>query len=319
MDLNHVVAFVRVVESGSFTAAAKTLGLPKSSVSRSIAQLEQDLGVRLLHRTTRKLHLTDAGVAFHNRVARALLDIDEATSAASDLQRELRGPIRLTAPVDLGVWAIAGTVARFVRKYPHVRIEVRLSGRIVDLIGESFDLAVRAGPIRDESLIARRVGSVELGLYASRKYIARHGKPKTISDVASHDCIVLMTEGGPMPWTLTSDATKEEIVIEPRGAISSDDISFLKKSALAGGGVALLPLFLTEREVASGKLVRLLPEWRLSSSALHIVYPTARYVPQRVVVFRDFLVKELGEITSRCDQIDRARKQRHNSGAENRG
>src|SRR5687767_7882625 len=111
MDLNHVSAFVRVVQDGSFTAAAKALGLPKSSVSRSIAQLEQDLGVRLLHRTTRKLHLTDAGTAFHNRVSRALADIDEATSAAADLQRELRGPVRVTAPVDLGVWAIASIVA----------------------------------------------------------------------------------------------------------------------------------------------------------------------------------------------------------------
>src|SRR6185295_7532882 len=124
MDLNHIAAFVRVVKDGSFTAAARALKLPKSSVSRSIAQLEQDLGVKLLHRTTRKLHLTEAGTVFHTRVARALADIDEATSTTADLQTELRGPIRLTAPVDLGVWAVAGILARFVRKYPGVRVDV---------------------------------------------------------------------------------------------------------------------------------------------------------------------------------------------------
>jgi DNA-binding transcriptional LysR family regulator len=122
LDLNHVTAFVRVVQDGSFTAAARALGLPKSSVSRSVAQLEHDLGVRLLHRTTRKLHLTDAGTAFHDRVARALADIDEATTATSDLQRDLRGTIRISAPFDLGVWAVAGIVTRFVKRNAGVSI-----------------------------------------------------------------------------------------------------------------------------------------------------------------------------------------------------
>lgn len=304
MDLNHVSAFVRVVQDGSFTAAARALGLPKSSVSRSIAQLEQDLGVRLLHRTTRKLHLTDAGTAFHNRVSRALADIDEATAAASDLQRELRGSIRVTAPVDLGVWAVAPIVARFVRRHPTVNIEVRLSSRIVDLVSENFDLAVRAGPVRDESLIARRAGSLDLGLYASSRYVARRGAPKTIAELEEHDLVILRTDAGTMSWKLTS-ASGEEQAIEPRGAIAADDISFLKKAVLAGGGIALLPLFLVPREEQSGKLVRVLPEWRFSGSMLHVVYPSARYVPQRVVAFRDYLVAELGKIAARCEQVER--------------
>lgn len=304
MDLNHVSAFVRVVQDGSFTAAARALGLPKSSVSRSIAQLEQDLGVRLLHRTTRKLHLTDAGTAFHNRVARALADIDEATAAASDLQRELRGSIRVTAPVDLGVWAVAPIVARFVRRHPTVNIEVRLSSRIVDLVAENFDLAVRAGPVRDESLIARRAGSLDLGLYASSRYVARRGAPKTIAELDEHDLVILRTDAGTMSWKLTS-ASGEERSFEPRGSIAADDISFLKKAVLAGGGIALLPLFLVPREEQSGKLVRVLPDWRFSGSMLHVVYPSARYVPQRVVAFRDYLVRELGKIAARCEQVER--------------
>lgn len=301
VDLNHVTAFVRVVQDGSFTAAAKALGLPKSSVSRSIAQLEEDLGVRLLHRTTRKLHLTDAGTAFHDRVARALADIDEATNAASDLQRELRGVIRVSAPVDIGVWAIAGIVARFVRKYPNVNVEVRLSSRIVDLTTEGFDLAVRAGKLRDQSLIARRVGTLEMGLYASSKYLERHPAPKTLDDLDAHDAIVLLTESGPLKWSLKSE-TGEERTIDPRGSVSADDISFMKKAVLAAGGIALLPLFLCAREEQSGKLVRVLPSWRLGGSEMHVVYPSARYVPQRVIAFRDHLVKGLSALSQRCSK-----------------
>jgi DNA-binding transcriptional LysR family regulator len=305
MDLNHVTAFVRVVQDGSFTAAAKALGLPKSSVSRSVAQLEQDLGVRLLHRTTRKLHLTDAGTAFHNRVSRALADIEEATSAASDLQNELRGPVRITAPVDLGVWAVASIVARFVRRHPDVKVEVRLTSRVVDLVGEGFDLAVRAGPLRDESLIARRVGGLELRLFASSRYVARRGVPRTLAELDDHDCVLLRTDTGTLAWELMRGTTDppETVIVQPkRTAILANDISFLKKAILAGGGIALLPEFFTGREEHSKKLVRILPEWRMPGSNLHVAYPSARYVPQRVIVFRDFLVKELGSLSSRCEQ-----------------
>lgn len=300
MDLNHVSAFVRVVQDGSFTAAARALGLPKSSVSRSIAQLERDLGVRLLHRTTRKLHLTDAGTAFHARVAPALADIDEATTAASDLQRDFRGSIRITAPVDIGVWAIAPIVARFVRRHPTVNVEVRLSGRVVDLMAEGFDLAVRAGVIRDESLIARRIGALELGLYASSRYVERRGVPTRLADLEHHDCLLLRNEAGPMPWRLTSRSGAEETAL-PRGAISADDISFLKKAVLAGGGIALLPSFFVPREERSGKLVRVLDDWRLAGSVLHVVYPSVRYVPVRVIAFRDYLLRELGKLSLHCD------------------
>jgi len=305
LDLNHVTAFVRVVQDGSFTAAAKALGLPKSSVSRSVAQLEQDLGVRLLHRTTRKLHLTDAGAAFHDRVALALAAIDEARERGKDFQRELRGFVRVTCPVDLGVWAVAGIVARFVRKHPTVNIEVRLGSRVVDLVSEGFDLAVRAGKLRDQSLIARRVGNLELGLYASSKYVARHGAPASLDDLVKHQCVLLHTDNGPMTWKLTGPKD-EERSLEPRGAISSDDISFMKKSVMAAGGIALLPLFLCSREERAGKLVRLLPDWRLGGSDLHVVYPSTRYVPQRVVAFRDFLVKELSALSARCEKVEKA-------------
>lgn len=305
MDLNHVSAFVRVVRDGSFTAAAKSLGLPKSSVSRSVAQLEQDLGVRLLFRTTRKLHLTDAGTAFYERVARALVDIEEASSTASDHQEKMRGQIRVTAPLDFGVWALASIIARFVKKHPGIEIDVALTGRIVDLVAEGFDLAVRAGPVRDESLIARRAGNVESGLYASSRYVARHGLPKTIDEVAKHKCIVFrpMVQSG---VKLVSRSGVEEPV-RMRGSISADDMSFIKKAILAGAGIGLVPDFLCGREERAGKVVRILPEWSLSGAQLNVVYPSARFVPQRVVAFRDFLIRELNTISRKCDGIREAK------------
>jgi DNA-binding transcriptional LysR family regulator len=308
MDLNRVAAFARVVHDGSFTAAAKALGVPKSSVSRSVAQLEQDLGARLLHRTTRKLHLTEAGSAFYERVARALSDIDEATSVASDAQAQPRGLVRVTAPMDIGVWALAPIVARFVREQPTIQIEVSLSNRHVDLVGDGFDLAVRAGPIRDQSLVARRVGTIEVGFYASSSWVKRNGKPETPVELARVDNIVFRPVNGRTTYALvTGDGRKEEVTVT--GSVLADDLSFVKKAALAGAGVGLIPEFLCAREWLSGKLVRVLPEWSLGSGAeLSIVYPSARFLPQRIAVVRDFLVAELGAVFRRCDQVKEGRK-----------
>jgi DNA-binding transcriptional LysR family regulator len=298
MDLNHVAAFVRVVDTGSFTLAAKALGVPKSSVSRSVASLERELGVRLLHRTTRQLHVTDAGAELHHRASRALTEIHEATDEALSAQRELRGTIRISAPADLGVWAVAPIVSRFVRRHPSVKIDVRLSGRIVDLVSERFDLAVRAGAIRDESLVARACGSFELGLYASSRYATRRALPLSVDELAVHDCILFRSDTGALEWRLRSKGG-EHASVEPRASISADDISFLKKAALAGAGIALLPAFMVAREVESGKLERVLPAWSHAASMLHVVYPSARYVPRRIVLFRDYLATELVKLSRR--------------------
>jgi DNA-binding transcriptional LysR family regulator len=300
MDLNRVSAFVRVVHDGSFTAAAKALGLPKSSISRSVAQLEQDLGIRLLHRTTRQLHLTDAGTAFYERVSRALGDIDEATSAASDMQAELSGMVRVTAPVDLGVWALPPIVARFVRKHPKIRVDVSLTGRVVDLVAEGIDLAVRAGPLRDSSLIARRVGGLQSVAYASPKYLARRGEPKELADLVKHDCVLFRSTTGKATWELARD-DGEISTVDVSGPVSSDDLSFVRKAVLASSGIGVLPTFLCARAELTGKLVRVLPEWSLSGAVLHIAYPSTRFVPQRVVMLREYLLEALGKIGKQCD------------------
>ena len=301
MDLNRVSAFVRVVQDGSFTAAARALGLPKSSVSRSVAQLEHDLGIRLLHRTTRQIHLTDAGAAYFERVSQALGDIGEATSAASDTQSELSGVVRLTAPVDIGVWSLAPIIRRFVRKHPRIRVEVSLTGRVVDLVAEGFDLAVRAGPLRDSSLIARRVGELQSVAYASPKYLARRGVPHELKDLGDHECVLFRSTSGTATWELRhGDGTVASVGVT--GLVASDDLSFVRKAVLAGLGIGLLPTFLCGRAEARGKLVRVLRDWSLNGAVLHVAYPSARLVPQRVVVLREHLLSELGNIGKECEQ-----------------
>ena len=294
MDLNHIAAFVRVVHDGSFTAAAASLGLPKSSVSRSVAQLEQDLGIRLMHRTTRKLHLTDAGTAYYERVSRALGDIAGATTEIGDMQSELKGTVKITAPVDFGVWALAPIVARFSRKHPGVTVDVALSGRVVDLVGEGFDLAVRAGQLRDTSLVARRLAPTTLGLYASHRYLAKHGTPQTTEELANHDFVMFGPMGTRTGFRLShTDGT--EAVAAVRARVIADDFAFVRKAVFAGAGIGIVPGFLCKREASVGKLVNVLPQWGVHGAPMNVVYPSARFVPQRVVVFREYLLAKVGK------------------------
>lgn len=293
MDLNRVAAFARVVHHGSFTAAAKALGVPKSSVSRSVAQLETDLGARLLHRTTRKLHLTDAGSELYQRIAPALADLEEATAAASDTQSEPRGVVRVTAPHDIGVWLLAGSLARFTRAHAGIQVEVSLSARVEDMVAEGLDLAVRAGPVRDGSLVARKAGRVDLGLYASRRWVSSHAVPSSPAGLAEVACVLFRPRHGRCSWTLHSTTGARETV-EVTGAIGTDDLSFVKRAVLAHGGVGLVPSFLCAREERSEKLVRILPSWSHGGGELSVVYPSARFLPRRVALVRDHLIAELG-------------------------
>lgn len=299
MDLNHLAVFIRVVEDRSFTAAARSLGIPKSSVSRSVAHLEDQLGVKLLHRTTRRTDLTEAGAKLVARVSPALEDIREAASAIADLQEELRGPVRITAPHDLGVEVLARLVRSFTKRHPAVEVDVHLSSRVVHLAAEGFDLAVRAGAVRDTSLVARSAGSFDLGLYASRAYAASRELPTAISDLERHDCVRHHIGDGGVVMTHTDGSTA---TIRLRGPVGTDDLSFVKRSVLCAAGIGLLPEYLCVREEKSGKLVRVLPEWAFRTGVVHVVYPAARYVPQRVLQLRDHLVRGLTVLRRECDR-----------------
>ncbi len=291
MDLNRAVIFIRVVEEGGFSAAARALRLPKSSVSRSVALLEEELGARLLQRSTRKVALTEAGTAFYGRASRGIADIHDAAVAVADLQGSLRGPIRVTAPVDVGVWMLAPLVARFVELHPAVHIDVVLASRLVDMVAEGFDFALRAGGVRDDSLVARTLSGTDVALFAAPGYLARRGTPSRPAELPSHDCVLFRPERGRASWTLSGPSGEE--TVEVTGPVGGDDFSFVKRIALAGVGIALLPSFLCDDAVGHGGLLRVMPEYVARGASFHLVYPSARHLPARAIAFRDLVLAAL--------------------------
>ncbi|HTA88873.1 MAG TPA: LysR substrate-binding domain-containing protein [Polyangiaceae bacterium] len=301
MDLNHVAIFTRVVELESFTAAANDLGLPKSSVSRTVSRLEEELGVRLLQRTTRKLHLTDTGHAYYERARAALKGLEEAASAASNMSSEPRGVVRAAAPNDLGVLNLADIVLRFARKYPLVHVELSLSSRFVDLVAEGFDLAVRAGKLTDSTLVARKIGSDSLGLFASAGYLKQNGQLKTFGELARRECVLFRGKNGKADWKLHGPKGEESVTV--RGPLSVDEMAFAQQAVAQGMGIGLLPVAgatLGARRLGSPSLIRILPEYSAGGAGLHVVSPPVRFQSAAVTVFRDFLIEELVRVWKSC-------------------
>jgi DNA-binding transcriptional LysR family regulator len=292
MDYNDVPLFVHVVESGGFTAAARALGREKSAVSRSVSRLEDELGVRLLQRTTRKLALTDAGQAFYDRVRGAVAGVDEAASAVRELGTEPRGLVRVTAPGDSWAFGVPESIARFVAKYPGIHVELMLTARTVDLVADGIDLAIRAGKLTDSTLIARRVGSTELRLFAAPAYLRRRGHPQTLLELAQHDCVLYRPRTpGKTSWTLTGAEGDE--TVEVKGPIGADEMSFIAQTIAAGVGIGQLPVEVALPFAERKEIELVLPEYRVTGSSLYLVMPSATFVPARVILLRDFLFKEL--------------------------
>lgn len=298
IDLNDVAVFVRVVDAGGFSRAAKDLGLTKSAVSRRVARLEDALGVRLLHRTTRRSSLTDAGRRFHQRATHAVAALAEAAGEVDDLAGEPRGTVRITAPPDLGSEHLAGPIVRFTRKYPGIQIELSFSARHVDIVGEGFDFALRGtGALRDSSLVARRIASTPLIVVASPRYLAKRGTPEVPEDLQSHDCILYGVEPDRTRWKLAGP--RGERTVRVNGVVRSDDLAFMRALAVEGGGVALSPQAHVHKALARGALRRILPEWRGSTGALWLVSPPSRNRPQAVELLSEYLVAELTKSMAR--------------------
>ncbi len=290
MDLNEIAVFATVVAQGSFTGAAKKLGLPKSTVSRRVSRLEDRLGVRLLQRTTRKLSLTEAGTGFYERIARALSSLEEAEHAVAEAQESPRGTLRLTAPVDFGQLYLGDVVTEFTDRYPGVVVDVELTGRTVDLVNEGFDLALRAGVLRDSSLVARKLGSTASGLFAAPSYLSERGRPTSAEELAAHDHVAFGAERQTHRWSLV-DAQGVELVVPVRARVMGNEYAFIREAVLAGAGIGLIPSFLCHRDVEVGRLEQLMPEVGDQHGAgIYLVYPSARHLSAKVRAFRDFLV-----------------------------
>jgi DNA-binding transcriptional LysR family regulator len=302
IDLNAVAAFVRVMESGSFTAAARALGLPKSSVSRRVSALEQELGVRLLQRSTRKLVLTEAGRGYFERTRAALAGLTEASVAASDMRQEVAGPIRFSAAAD-GTGLLTRLLAEFLARYPKVQLQVMLTPRRVDLVNEGVDLALRAGALADSSLVARRLGGSDLGLFATRAYLRRAGKPTRPDDLARHRFVLY---GPPHEReTLRLDGPDGVKSVKVSGPLLVDEMTFVRDAVVAGVGIGLTPVVFYAalpgaRRRPFPDVVRVLPEYGVRGVDLHLVSPPTAYEPIRVTLFRDFLTERYRPLLKAC-------------------
>lgn len=292
MDLNDIVVFTKVVETKSFTGAAEALGLPKSTVSRKLAQLEERLGVRLVQRTTRKLALTDIGEAYYERCSRIVADVAAAEQLVTDMQSTPRGRLRVTASVDFSTRFLGEIIAEFLAQHPEINVELEATDRVVDLIEDGFDLAVRFGQMPESTLIARKLCSLHLILCASPAYLARRGTPKHVEELDEHDHVLFTPSSHNQTWTLVNGSDQTYEFGRP-ARLATNNYGAVVDVARAGGGIAAISEFMVTEEIKSGALVRVLPEWQTRPTDVHAVYPARQNVPPRLALFLEHLAKSL--------------------------
>ena len=286
-------AFVRVAESGTFSAAAQTLRLPKSAVSRQVAALEEQLGVRLINRTTRSLSLTEAGRGYLERASRFLADLEDANRAVSQLQATPRGHLRISAPMSFGFLHFAPALTDFLVRYPEVSVDVVMNDRFVDVVEEGFDVAVRIGTLADSSLIARRLAPNRMAVCASPAVLAQHGEPRTPEDLRGQPCLVNSNIASSNEWRFVG-AAGEAIAIPVTSRVSFNNGDAMRVAAGRGLGFVRLPTFICGEDLRSGALVSVLADFVPQHSAIHAVYPQGRHLSPTVRAFVDFLVARFG-------------------------
>ncbi|HVJ61175.1 MAG TPA: LysR family transcriptional regulator [Tahibacter sp.] len=287
IDLNGVAVFVHTVRAGSFAGAARRLGLPSNTVSRRVQQLEAELGTRLLQRSTRKLSLTAAGREFFDRSVSGVEEIESARQDLTDASREPRGTLRVAAVADFLEHFTLDRVAAFLARYPRLSLEFKLDDAPVDLIGEGYDLALRAGALPDSSLVARKLADAEKILVASPAYLAARGMPARVAELAAHDCINMPSGGARTTWRLDGPHGVEEARVT--GRFSANTAQSLRRAAHAGLGVALLPSMLVDADIATGALVHVLPEYRRTVGGVYAVYPSRRQLSPAIGAFIDYV------------------------------
>ncbi|TNI69869.1 LysR family transcriptional regulator [Aeromonas media] len=285
MDFNQVVVFVKVVQAGSFSAAARLLGLPTSTVSHRVAMLEKRLGVTLLQRTTRRLHLTDAGQIYFDHASAGLVHVLDAEAAVTEAREEPCGLLRITAPVDIGNQILSSILGQMRSQWPKVDVELVLMNRYVDLVAEGVDVAIRTGPLKDSTLIARQVGIARWALFASPDYLASAGVPEAPQALRQHACLQF-TPLGKEAWVL-HDGAANSVTVSLARQILINDVALIMTMVQAGGGVALLPSYLCRQACEEGRLVPVLPEWHGKADPIHIVYPRQRFMAPRLRAFVD--------------------------------
>jgi DNA-binding transcriptional LysR family regulator len=289
LDLQQVASFVAVVNAGSFVGAADAIGLSKAAVSRHVADLEQGLGVRLLHRTTRRLSLTDDGQRFHARAAELLANASELEAETGSRSGEAIGRLRINAPVTFGNLHLAPLWPYFILAHPRVALDITLNDRVVDLVEEGYDIAIRISSLANSQLVSRRLASTRIVLCASPGYLAAHGTPSHPHELAQHQIISYAYWSGGDDWRFSGPVGEVRVRVRPRIHTNSGDTC--RAAALQDQGVILQPDFLVGEDLRRGDLVEVLPDFRSIEIGIHAVYASRKHLPIKTRHLIDFLVE----------------------------
>jgi DNA-binding transcriptional LysR family regulator len=291
--LSSLRAFAKVVEHGSFSEAARSLRLSRSAVSKAVMELEQELGVQLLNRTTRSAAPTENGRAYYERAVAILAELEEADLAVSHLQAEPRGLLRINAPMSFGTLHLGPALAAFMARYPELHIQLALSDEQIDAVQEGFDITLRIAELASSSLIARRLIGMPRAFCASPAYLARRGTPQHPRELKDHDCLTYGFLATRNQWKIIGPDGEHWVSVPWK--LCANNAEVLKQAALNGRGIALLPTFIAGAELTSGALMPVLEAYHAPEIALYAIYPPTRHLSSKVRLFIDFLVERFGE------------------------
>ena len=291
-EIAAIPVFVAVVENGGFSAAARSLGVSKSAVSKRINQLENHLGVLLLHRTTRKLSLTEAGERYYEHAAQALSAAKKAEDAVTELQGEPQGKLKISSPMSFGRLHVAPFIPKFMQRYPKLQIDLVMDDRNIDLVADGIDVAIRSGDMPDSTLIARKLAPLRQVLCASPAYIERHGMPIIPAELSERNCILFSYSGDANEWTLSRDDKSEAVMVS--GSYRVNNSEAILEALLEGVGIGRLPTFVAGPELKAGNLVRILESYHIPDHIFYAVFPERQYLPAKVRAFLDFAVEYFG-------------------------
>lgn len=290
--LSELSAFVAVVDARSFTAAAQRLGTTKSLVSKQVTRLEDRLGVRLLHRTTRRLSLTEAGERLHERAARALNELAEAQQEITGFQDVPQGMLRVSAPMSFGLLHVAPALPEFMQRFPKVIVDLQLDDRTVDVVHEGFDAVIRIGRLADSSLVARRIAPVRMITAASPAYLQQHGTPQHPLDLRVHACLGYTGVAQRNVWEFT-DPAGTDIRVDINAVLYANNGQALRDAALAGCGIIMSPDFTVGPDVAAGRLIELFGDYRSFEPDIYVVVPERKHMPPKVRAFVEYFSERL--------------------------
>jgi DNA-binding transcriptional LysR family regulator len=291
-EFGAIPVFVAVVENDGFSAASRALGISKSAVSKRINQLENHLGVRLLHRTTRKLSLTEAGERYFEHAAQALTAAGQAEDAVTELQGEPQGKLKISSPMSFGRLHVAPLITIFMKRYPKILIDLVMDDRNIDLVAEGFDLAIRSGDMPASTLIARKLAPLRQVLCASPDYIDRYGMPVTPSELGERNCILFSYSGDANEWTLNKDGKSDSVLVS--GSYRVNNSEAILVALREGIGIGRIPTFIAGPDLREGNLVRILESYHIPDHIFYAVFPERQYLPAKVRAFLDFAVDYFG-------------------------